>query len=330
MQAHQLRLLAALAALSLTGASHSPAPSAFVATHRGQLFRAGKSFRFVGVNCYRLIECANRADDIFATLRQHDVRVVRFWAFPDQTADLANLDKLIAAAKRHDMLLLPVLENHWPDCNGAPAVKSRDWYATGWKKSYASYLRMVGARYHDETQILAWQLINEPEIYPDTEENFAVLQMFATEAARELKRADRNHLVSLGLLGLGQPATTGQRFPALHTAADFVSAHDYGYMDEPLAGRDWPRRENNFYADLCDARALRKPFVATEAGIALAWVKQDRDRRAQQFRAKLDAFFAAGGSGYILWNFEPWPDSDYGFDETDPLMQVIATVSARL
>jgi mannan endo-1,4-beta-mannosidase len=326
----QARLVALVVALGLTGVSYVPELSPFVTVRRDQLFHAGEPFRFVGVNCYRLIERPERADDIFATLRGHGVRVVRFWAFPNRNRDFAGLDRLVAAAKRHDVLLLPVLENHWPDCNGDRAVKSRDWYAAGWRESYAAHLRAIGARYRDEPQIFGWQLVNEPEIYPDTDENFAVLQRFATDAARELKHADPNHIISLGLLGLGQPSTTGPRFRRLHGGQDVVTAHDYGYIYEALPGRDWPSPLNSFYGDLRDARALRKPFVATEAGIPLSWVNGDRDRRAQQFRAKLEAFFAAGGAGYLLWNFEPWPDTDHGFDATDPVMQVLAEVSARL
>jgi hypothetical protein len=134
------------------------------------------------------------------------------------------------------------------------------------------------------------------------------------------------------VLGVGQPATTGRRYRALHngSALELVSAHDHGYIYEPLAGKQWKVRENSFYADLCDARSLAKPFVATESGVAVEWVSGNLVQRAELFRAKLDAFFDAGGAGYILWNYEPEPDTNFGFGPTDPVLPMLREVAARL
>ncbi len=310
------------------------------------LMRDGSPFRFVGVNCYRLADYSAWADEVFAELAAHHVKVVRFWAFQKYCgrsgSDFAKFDKLVAAAKRHDMLLLPVLENHWNHCTFSEGGrwKPREWYESGWRTSrfggaplsYRDYLRAIGAHYRQEPQILGWQLVNEPEIYPEATENFIVLRRFAVEAVDELKQIDPNHLVSLGLLGLGQPSTAGKQFRRLNDCAgiDLVTAHDHGYMSEPLAGRGWKRRENSFYADFCDARSLQKPFVATESGIALEWVDGDRNYRAKLFEAKLRAFFVAGGNGYILWNYEPTPDTDFGFGPDDPVMKVLEETAAKL
>ncbi len=342
-------LLFAVAVANLTfvpGPTPPDVPSQFVTPRGRELIRDGRPFRFVGVNCYELAPLSDRADEIFATLAGRGVKVVRFWAFQISCGptgrDFSRFDALVAAAKRHDILLLPVLENHWKHCTydaGQP-IKPAAWYAAGWQHDrfggaplpYRDYIRAVTKHFRDEPQILAWQLVNEPEIYPDTPGNFATLRRFAVEAAREIKSVDSQHLVSLGLLGLGQPATMGANYRRLQQfrPLDLVTAHDHGYIYEPLAGRDWPRRENNFFADLCDARALDKPFVATESGIAIDWMAGDRVRRAELFRTKLDAFFAAGGAGYILWNYEPRLVTDFGFTADDPVLDVIAEVAGKL
>jgi endo-1,4-beta-mannosidase len=340
-------LLLAVAGLNLSLLPIEPscvAPPQFVARRGQQLVKDGKSLRFIGVNCYCLAQCPERADEIFSILAARGVRVVRFWAFQTYCGpsgrDFAAFDALVAAAKRHDILLLPVLENHWMHCTYADSVKPREWYESGWRTdefadaplSYRDYIRAIGEHYRHEPQILAWQLVNEPEIYPDTEESFSVLRAFAEQAAREVREVAPHHLVSLGLLGIGQPSTTGRKFRALHNfrGIDVVSAHDYGYVNEPLPGRTWGRQENSFYANLCDARSLRKPFLATETGMPLSWFKNDRAHRAELFRAKLNAFFEAGGSGCILWHYDPVPDTDCGFGPDDPIMQVIADVAALL
>ena len=338
-------LLAAVLLVVLVPAHRvSPTTSPFVTRHGAMLLRNGKPFRFVGVNCYRLLEYADDPEPVFAPLAAHGVKVVRFWAFQPMcsavTGDFSRIEKLVAGAKRHDILLLPVLENHWSDCTLSMSLKPKEWYAAGWRTNafgavslpYGEFLRAIGAWFRDEPQILAWQLINEPEIEPDTDENFALLRQFARDAARELKHADPHHLVSLGLLGLGQPATARDKFSALHRLGDIdlVSAHDHGYIYDPMPGRDWRDPGNSFYGDLRDAATLGKPFLASESGIPLPWVQGDRSRRAELFRAKLRAFFAAGGAGYLVWNFEPETDTECGFDADDPLLPALAQAAGEL
>jgi hypothetical protein len=338
-------LLLAILNLTFIPADHSPFTLSRFVTRRGALLlRNGKPFRFVGVNCYRLTSYVEYADAIFATLATHGVKVVRFWAFQplegSADCDFSNMEMLLAAAKRYDILLLPVLENHWSAGTFGEGVKLKEWYAEGWRTKafgaaplpYRDFLLAVAAHFRDEPQILTWQLINEPEIYPDTDENFEVLQRFVREAADALKQADPNHLISLGLLGLGQPSTAGRKFRALHDLhnIDLVSAHDHGYIYDPMPGRGWLIPANVFCRDLCDAASLDKPFLATEAAIPLSWVKGNRKNRAELFRRKLNAFVSAGGTGYLLWNYEPEPDTESGFDANDPVLELIGRTAARL
>jgi len=338
-------LLAALALCNLSVLPKQPAlqpPSRFVQRAGERLLRHNQDFRFVGVNCYRLAERVEERDDILQTLAAHGVKVVRFWAFQKHCGptglDFRRFDLLLEAAKQHDVLLLPVLENHWGACTYGPEIKGREWYESGWRtdrhgpRPYLEYIRALAAHWRDEPQVLAWQLVNEPEVYPDTKENYAVLRKFATDAAGEVKRMDPNHLVSLGLLGLGQPATAEKRFRSLHDTVqiDLVSAHDHGYIFEPMPGRDAPRPANSFYADLLAARWLRKPFLATESCVPLPWVGGNSHKRVELFRAKLDAFFAGGGDGYILWNYEPEIESECGFDEDDPVLALLKEFASDL
>ncbi|MSR64569.1 MAG: hypothetical protein EXS18_02170 [Verrucomicrobiae bacterium] len=319
-----------------------PADTSFVIRHGPSLVRHGKSLRFVGVNCFRLAEYSDRAGEIFTTFEEYGIKVVRFWAFQSHCGssgtDFSRFDAIVAAAHKHDVLLLPVLDNHWSACTHGTKAKSPQWYSSGWQTEpieslpYRDYLCAIGSHFQNEPHILAWQLMNEPEVYPDTAKSFSALRSFASGASRELRRVDPNHLISLGLLGIGQPATTGGKFQALHKAGaiDIVSAHDYGYINEPLPGQTWERMENSLYANLCDARSLGKPFIATESGISLSWLDGDQFRRAELFCAKLRAFFDAGGVGYILWNYEPTLETEHGFDANDPVMEVIRQIASEL
>jgi endo-1,4-beta-mannosidase len=311
----------------------------FVGARGQQLVRHDQPFRFVGVNCFELADYADRADDIFGKLSAHHVKVVRFWAFQKHCGptgrDFARFESLVVAARRHDVLLLPVLENHWLHCtyDNNEEWKPASWYADGWRAdryggapmTFRDYARAVTGHFRDEPQIICWQLMNEAEIEPSSPANARVLRQFALDATREVRETAPHHLVSLGLLGVGQPSTEGDHFARLHNFRDMtiVAAHDHGYWDEPLPGHGWRWLYNTVAADMADAGYLQKPFLITEAGIPVDWVKGDLALRAEKFRVKLRAFSRTGTSGYILWNYEPSPCTDYGFGPDDPIWPVL-------
>src|ERR1051326_237623 len=114
-----------------------PTDTPFVTRNGPALLRHGKPLRFVGVNCFRLAEYADRADEIFATFDRYGIKVVRFWAFQSNCGssgtDFSRFDELVTAARRHDILLLPVLDNHWSHCTHGSDHKTMQWYKSGWQ-----------------------------------------------------------------------------------------------------------------------------------------------------------------------------------------------------
>jgi len=62
-----------------------------------------------------------------------------------------------------------------------------------------------------------------------------------------------------------------------------------------------------------DGRSLEKP-----------------DSRASKFDAKLSAFFSNGGSGYLVWTWDPRSDCSYNFTTGDPLETVLSTHAVSL
>jgi hypothetical protein len=316
----------------------------FVGARGPHLVRDGKPFRFVGVNCFELADYAGQADDIFKKLAAHHVKVVRFWAFQKHCGptgrDFGRFEAIVGAARRHDLLLLPVIENHWLHCtyDNNEEWKPTAWYAGGWRTdryggaplTYREYARALAGRFRGEPLILCWQLMNEAEIEPTSPANARILRQFAVEAAREVRETAPHHLVSLGLLGVGQPSTEGDYFARLHETRDIsvVAAHDHGYWNDPLPGDGWRWLYNTVSADLADARYLQKPFFVTESGIPVDWVKGDLTLRAEKFRAKLRAFSRTETAGYIIWNYEPSPCTDYGFGPDDPIWPVLKETAA--
>jgi endo-1,4-beta-mannosidase len=340
-----LMLVILLGAMNVSVTPSRPqfhAPPQFVQASGPQLIRHGQPFRFVGINCFELADYADDVDAIFQQLAKHGVRVVRFWAFQSHCGptgrDFSRFDAIVSAARLYDVLLLPVLENHWEHCtyhNGEP-WKPPKWYAGGWREryggaplSYQEYLRALTGHFRDEPQILAWQLMNEPEIEPESDINARTLRTFAREAAGALKDVAPHHMGSLGLLGLGQPSTASRYYAKLHQSPEInlVSAHDHGYWDDPLPGKGWTWLYDTVAADMADAAYLQKPFLITEAGIPRDWTQHNLDLRAEKFRAKLWAFSQTETAGYILWNYEPSICTDYGIATDDPVWSVLEEAS---
>jgi hypothetical protein len=80
---------------------------------------------------------------------------------------------------------------------------------------------------------------------------------------------------------------------------------------------------------------LQKPVLVGEAGMEVCTASDGAQletprTRAQKLDAKMQAFFAAGGAGYLIWDW--WPDADCGYDFSsgDPLNAVLQRWATQL
>jgi mannan endo-1,4-beta-mannosidase len=338
---------------SPTSGTLSLPTSPFVTSLGTVLSLRGRTFLFVGVNRYNLLAvnppggsyrgCGDSWTDDqlaqwFSEVNGLGVTVVRFWAFQEFTAsgaDFSQLDKLLSLAGDYDIKLVPVLENQWSSCT-AGGYKYDTWYQNGYLSPYGSYpisykdyVGQIVARYKDDPRILMWQLMNEAE-GKDTSGNSdaQALYSFALDMSAYVKSIDRNHLVSLGTMGGGQPGTQGDDYRWIHSipTIDLLEYHDY---DEPVS----------FSANLAqrveDSVALRKPLFVGEAGIKSNCSEPDclsPDERAALFDAKMTAAFDNGVSGYMIWSYRNAvePPTEYIFTLTDPLAAIVQELAALI
>ncbi len=315
----------------------------FVRADGTRLTLNGETYKFVGVNFYGIasddvFNCGGNPDNFdehlettFSQLEQMKVNVVRFWAFQSFAkggGDFTALDKVIAAAKRHNVKLIPTLENQWRDCTQGD-FKYNTWFQNtsarygSYPLTFKQYVERIVNRYKDEGAILMWQLMNEAES-KDTEghSDAQALYNFAVEISVVVKNIDSNHLVNLGTLGTGQAGTNDQAFINLHSIStiDVVEAHDYHNENEALPGFPWDGNVDELdtiAADLETSKQLNKPFFIGEAGISDSYANQ-----VDLFKAKMDAAFTNGASGYLIWNFETSECSGYCFNANDPLANI--------
>ena len=303
-------------------------------------------------------------DAWFAHARaDYGATVIRFWAFQSYTAGGTNwqsFDRVMRLAKQHDLHVIPVLDNQWGECTQG-GDKDAQWYRDGYRSPYGtyplSYRDFVGRlveRYRDDDTVLAWSLMNEAESQtlsgvadPDA------LLAFTRDLSTYVKSIDPQHLLMLGVIGGNQPGVDAAAFRRLYEldTLDVLEYHDYLADDEPLPGlpglpttgpadaldfaRLVPSATDRLAGVLNRAAELGKPVIVAEAGMSTCLplrggtVETPRSR-AERFDAKLTAFFAAGGAGYLVWTWHPTDDCGVNFTPGDPLNQVLTKHAAQL
>jgi hypothetical protein len=240
-----------------------PVSASFIGRSGTDFVLDGAAFRLVGANVYNaagdptIYECGpwmhnpdTELDEWFERLkRDSSARVIRFWAYQKYTnggTDWRGLDRVMRLANKHDLKVIPVLENQWADCTEG-GYKYDSWYAGGYLDpygtypiSYKEYVKRVVERYKNEPAVAAWMLMNEAESKSATDGSAkpGALYTFASDMSQYVKSLDKNHLVTLGTIGSGQPGTAGADWERLHAldTIDFTEYHDYARNDEPMPG----------------------------------------------------------------------------------------------
>jgi len=354
-----LALAAPMAAGQL--ASSEPAPRAptshFVHRSGTKLTLNGKPFRFTGINIYMAASGGKPSScggslypDVGVPLSHMPSGIVfRFWAFQNffvrgNSFDWTNFDRVLSIAAAHHDKVIPVLANQHPYCDGK--TKTLAWYRDGYRGSvgprsllpFRAYAARVAQRYAGNPTIAMWQLVNEGQAVNSNgscRERAAhqALLAFAGDVGQLVHGYDRNHLVSVGTpagySGSGHQwcgaANDDYRTLMASPGNDVCDFHDYGYPNRPMGQPFSPNLQSAI--EMC--HAVGKPIMVAENGIhatsagALA-------PRAAHFRAKLNAQFAAGVAGDLLWAWAvkadyvvPADDRDYGIFPGDPSLDVL-------
>lgn len=352
------------------------AGSGFVTRSGRQLMLDGKQFRFVGANLYDAAASDRYScnpgkrlsdADLLATLQYlHDdagATVLRFWAYQTYTQGgtyFNGVDRVIAAAKKVGMKVLPVLEDGPGNCTTIdPAVSKAQyqgdtWFSEGYKvpfgnasMSYRDYVRVITAHYANEEAILGWSMMNEADTAARDPFGRPVLVDFATDIAGRIRSVDTRHLLTVGTQSNGARGASGPDFTAVYglPQIDLAEVHDWGYWgsdQSPMPGGDGanpPAADSAACAQLdakvgCSfarAAALDKPLFVGEAGI-FGRTADERTSRATLLRAKMDAAFAAGAVGYLVWSINTGITDGYDIfiNDNDPLIGEMSTVAKAL
>ena len=280
-------LAACIAAIGVCGVAAAPAgaTSGFVEADGARFALDGRPWRPIGYNQYRLTSqpggyvcdpgygaisdasLGRRLDE----MRDAGANTVRTWFFQSyyEGAGWAPFDRVLRAAAARGLRVVPVLVNHYPDCEPpSGGAKSIGFYQSafrspgyGYPLSFKAYARMVAEHYAADRTVAFWQLVNEAEACGS--DGPAALRSFAGEMRRELRAVDTNHLVSLGTIGASQCGTTGDDYRTVHEVVDVCEVHDYGAPQTAMPGDD----TNGIARRVRQCTDLGKPIFVGEAGI---------------------------------------------------------------
>ncbi|MBW4042387.1 MAG: cellulase family glycosylhydrolase [Acidobacteria bacterium] len=302
--------------------------------------------------------------DTFRYLHDHaGATVIRFWAYQTYTQGAtywAGMDRVLADARATGMKVIPVLEDGPGDCTtsstATPKSKYRGdtWYSQGYKVpygnaslSYRDYVARVAAHYVDDPTILGWMMMNEADTSARDSEGRSVLVDFATDIAGVIRAADPHHLITVGTQSNGAPGASGPDFAAVYglKSIDFAEVHDWGYWgsdSQPMPGGSGstPPSASSLTCVTTDApigcsfaiaKQLSKPLIVGEAGIK-GVTAAERRTRARELRAKMDAAFGAGASGYLIWSVTTGETDGYDVLTTtnDPLIPELRAVAEEI
>jgi mannan endo-1,4-beta-mannosidase len=321
--------------------------TAFVRRAGTRLSLDGKPYLFVGFNLFQanltrpLANCsdtpANGAIDQQLRLMGPDVNVVRAWFFQSMATRggrrrWSAFDRTLAAARRHGMRVIATLADQWNYCEGP--YKDERWYAAGYKASvlpgdtvpYRRWVSEIVSRYKNNPTIAMWELTNEPEIQvseadpscpPDAT---VVLRRWAKDISSLIKTIDPRHLVSLGSGGNGGCGLRGAEYTAVNSLPmlDVCTYHDYWGAQLALSSDP----NNGIQRRINECRGLKKPIYAGEVGVNVKEVSS-LDERARLLAAKASAQFAAGISGFVVWDWRGSSNDDYEIGPADPVLSML-------
>ncbi len=296
------------------------AASPFVTKSGPNLMVNGSPLRLVGYNWHWMgTGCgAPTNTEIATTFAQiktashSNVIKTAFYQSGSNKGAYIDFDRYIAYAKKYGLYIVPMLVNHWTNCEPSTATKPSSWYQSGYKQtndryplSFHDYAIKLARHYASEPTIAFWQLVNEPDAGPCGSVGAHILRSFADDMITALKAVDPNHMVDLGAPGECAGDSMADYTTIVSGKVDLCNVwDDYGQAKIVLPSQMQQR--------IAICRNLNKPAFVGESGICADVIATGDcsgivttatlGQRAAFFDAKLSAGFNAGLAGYIIWN----------------------------
>lgn len=258
----------------------------------------------------------DRAFAAMASVGLDTARIDLLWAaIEPRPGDLDEdhlrvLDDVLAAARRHGILLHPTLfvggevgDAYWD----VPWREGRHPHADPeMRRSQAEHARALARRWRDDPAIVAWDLTDEPPfwIFRDTDDGDA--REWTREISDALREEDPQHLVTIGTSG--QEIGWGPfRADVVADRLDFACVHPYPIYQEDLYPDALlsPRMTHAAAFEVALAGGAGRPVSVHEYGASSA--QFDPGSIAAYDRLLAWSSFGRGAIGYWAWC---WTDAE--------------------
>jgi hypothetical protein len=263
------------------------APANFIYRDGTKLMLNGQQYKFAGFNADTWFGCwpnevptDAQLDKYFSELNPRSM--TRIWPLPG--TDLAIMDRIVAAAERHNQYLAPSLMDGNADC-GQPAPNF------GNPSRELAWIDQIVPRYKNSKAIGFWEIINEPN-----GEN-SNLKNYYKAISDRIRSHDPNHLIASG----SHAAWSGgeAKYIADHDLPniDLISVHEY---DAATGVSHWGEVATRA------SKALNKPWYAGEDGFCCGGGDTGSDTgNAEKLKAEWAAYLAVPEcAGMLYWDFK--------------------------
>ena len=262
---------------------------------------------------------ADAFDDAFGRMAAAGLDTVRIdllWAAIEpepgryDEAHLGVLDEVLAAARRHGLLLHPTLfvggevgDAYWDLPWRAGRHPHRD---PELLRRQVDQAAMLARRWRDDPAIIAWDLTDEPPqwLFPDTTDEDAA--GWTTALADALRAADPGHLVTIGTAS--QEIGAGPfRADVVAGALDFATVHPYPIYSPELYpdGLLGSRMTHAAAFETALAAGAGRPVMVHEYGASSA--QFDPELVAAYDRLLAWSALGRGAIGFLAWC---WTDAE--------------------
>lgn len=293
------------AALVLLLAS-APTPAAeFVAPAGSDFQLCGSTFRFVGFNARGMCHYGRNdvlpysaLSDVAANLNYctsanaRVVRVICAYNGINRTTTGDRLQFILDSCQARGIFAIVAFTDFYrgtqlhpqgdtayydvPGCCGLTLL-NHQWFQNGYALNYLPQALYLADRFKNHPAVFAWQLGNEIRDISSPSTFLAFVQNMVPQ----LRAADPNHMISIGLIGYRNAGLTFAQAQQIHAGVSFVSTHNYDGSDAD--------------DDSALANALGKPYVIDEAGFG------GTGNRTALTNADIQKWLNRGADGYLHW-----------------------------
>ncbi|HXD12436.1 MAG TPA: hypothetical protein VN653_20365, partial [Anaerolineales bacterium] len=197
---------------------------------------------------------------------------------------------------------------------------------------YRDHIKMIidhtnpyrGLKYRDDPTVFAWELANEPRLYP---------YAWIDDTAAYIKSLDSNHMVTTGSEGMPPGVTLDFKRSHESQHIDYATVHiwpqNWGWYD-PGHPESYERARQNaldyLHRHVFDMAVLKKPLVLEEFGLARDWEpvhniygpQSSTLNRNRFYKAMFDEVYALiqkggplGGDNFWAWGGASRPDDGW-------------------